>query len=189
MSSYDAPTRRRPLAARRARDLRLAVVAAGTAAASVTLLAGCTVAKPTATPSSSAALDSAAVSSGASAPASSVAASSGLTSPTPFASDSALPSAVSSASGSASPVANIEAPATKDGFRVMVHRGLILKVDVPQAAAGTPLTFTLVPASAQFITPIAGFNGYFNASSDGVVNVSVSQGGPSLGTLSVTVWG
>ncbi len=86
-------------------------------------------------------------------------------------------------------MSNVEAPATKDGFRVMVHRGFILKVDVPQAAAGTPVTFTLVPSSAQFITPIAGFNGYFNAASDGVVNVSVSQGGASLGTLSVTVWG
>ena len=89
----------------------------------------------------------------------------------------------------APPVANIEAPATKTGFQIRVHRGSILKVDVPQAAAGTPITFTLVPASAQFITPLAGFNGYFNAASDGVVNVSVSQGGPSLGTLSVTVWG
>jgi hypothetical protein len=189
MSSYDTPTKRRPLAPRGARGPRLAVVAAGTVVASVTFLAGCTAAKSTATPSSSA-LASGAVSSGASAPASSAAASSGLVSPTAFASASAaLPSPVSSAVAGAPPVANIEAPATKTGFQIRVHRGSILKVDVPQAAAGTPLTFTLVPASAQFITPVAGFNGYFNAASDGVVNVSVSQGGPSLGTLSVTVWG
>ena len=158
--------------------------------ASVTFLAGCTSAKPTAAPTSSV-LESGAVSSGASAPASSAAAASsgGAVAPTPFASASALPSPVSSAVAGAPPTANIEAPATKAGFQIRVHRGSILKVDVPQAAAGTPLTFTLVPASAQFITPIAGFNGYYNASSDGVVNVSVSQGGPSLGTLSVTVWG
>jgi hypothetical protein len=190
MSSYDTPTKRRPLASRGARGPRLAVVAAGTVVASVTFLAGCTAAKSTATPPSSA-LASGAVSSGASAPASSAAAlSSGLVSPTPFASASAaLPSPVSSAVAGAPPVANIEAPATKTGFQIRVHRGSILKVDVPQAAAGTPITYTLVPASAQFITPIAGFNGYYNAVSDGVVNVSASQGGPSLGTLSVTVWG
>jgi hypothetical protein len=167
----------------------LAVVAAGTVVASVTFLAGCTAAKSTATQPSSSGLASAAVSSGASAPASSAAASSALSAPTPFASASALPSPVSSAVAGAPPVANIEAPATKTGFQIRVHRGSILKVDVPQAAAGTPITYTLVPASAQFITPLAGFNGYFNAASDGVVNVSVSQGGPSLGTLSVTVWG
>ncbi|HEY3924956.1 MAG TPA: hypothetical protein VGL75_10385 [Acidothermaceae bacterium] len=189
MSSYDTPTKRRPLAARGARGPRLAVVAAGTVVASVTFLAGCTAAKSTATPPSGSVPASAAVSSGASAPASSAAASSGLSSPTPFASASALPSPVSSAVAGAPPVANIEAPATKTGFQIRVHRGSILKVDVPQAAAGTPITFTLVPASAQFITPIAGFNGYYNAASDGVVNVAVSQGGPSLGTLSVTVWG
>ena len=167
----------------------MAVVAAGAVVASVTFLAGCTAAKSTAT-SSSPALASGVVSSGASAPASSPAAASGVGSPTPFASSSAaLASPVSSAVAGAVPVANIEAPATKTGFQIRVHRGSILKVDVPQAAAGTPITFTLVPASAQFITPIAGFNGYYNAASDGVVNVSVSQGGPSLGTLSVTVWG
>ncbi|HZV27258.1 MAG TPA: hypothetical protein VFG00_13315 [Acidothermaceae bacterium] len=189
MSSHDTPTKRRPPAPRSARGPRLTVVAAGTVVASVTFLAGCTAAKSTATPPSSA-LASGAVSSGASAPASSAAASSGLSSPTPFASSSpALASPVSSAVAGAPPVANIEAPATKSGFQIRVHRGSILKVDVPQAAAGTPITFTLVPASAQFITPIAGFNGYYNAASDGVVNVSVSQGGPSLGTLSVTVWG
>jgi hypothetical protein len=168
----------------------LAVVAAGTVVASVTLLAGCTAAKPTAT-SSSSALASGAVSAGASAPVSSpAAASSGLFSASAPASPSAaLPSPVSSAVAGAAPVANIEAPATKTGFQIRVHRGSILKVDVPTAAAGTPITFTLIPASAQFITPIAGFNGYYNAASDGVVNVSVSQGGPALGTLSVTVWG
>jgi hypothetical protein len=96
---------------------------------------------------------------------------------------------VSSAVPNASPVANIEAPATKSGFQIRVHRGSILKVDVPQAKAGTPITFTLIPASAQFITPLAGANGFFTAASDGVVNVSVSQGGAAIGTLSVTVWG
>jgi hypothetical protein len=167
----------------------LAVVAAGTVVASVTFLAGCTAAKSTATPPSSA-LDSGAVSSGASAPASSAAASSGLFSASAPASPSApLASPVSSAVPGASPVANIEAPATKSGFQIRVHRGSILKVDVPQAAAGTPITFTLIPASAQFITPLAGANGFFTAASDGVVNVSASQGGAALGTLSVTVWG
>jgi hypothetical protein len=191
MSSHDTATKRRPLVARGARGPRLALVAAGTIVASVTFLAGCTAAKSTATPPSSA-LDSAAVSSGASAPASSpaAAASSGLFSASAPASPSAaLASPVSSAVPGAPPVANIEAPATKTGFQIRVHRGSILKVDVPQAAAGKPITFTLVPASAQFITPLTGSAGYFTAASDGVVNVSVSQGGPSLGTLSVTVWG
>jgi len=100
-----------------------------------------------------------------------------------------VPTPVSSAAPGGGPVSNIEAPATKAGFRIRVHRGLILKVDVPQAKAGTPITFTLIPASAQFITPIAGANGYYTAASDGVVNVSASQGGAALGTLSVTVWG
>jgi len=189
MSSYETPTNRRPLAARGARGPRLAVVAAGTAIASATLLAGCTAAKSTATPPSSA-LASGAVSSGASAPASSTPASSGVFSASPVASPSVPPpSPVSSAVPGASPAASIEAPATKAGFRIRVHRGLVLKVDVPQAKAGMPLTFTLIPASAQFITPLAGANGYFTAASDGVVNVSVSQGGVAIGTLSVTVWG
>jgi hypothetical protein len=189
MSSYDTPTKRRPLVARSARGPRLAVVAAGTVVALVTFLAGCTAAKPTAT-SSVSAIASSALSSGASAPASSAAASSALFSASAPASPSAaLASPVSSGVAGAPPVANIEAPATKTGFQIRVHRGSILKVDVPQAKAGTPITFTLIPASAQFITPISGFNGYYNAASDGVVNVSVSQGGPALGTLSVTVWG
>ena len=189
MTSYDTPTKRRPLAARGARGPRLALVAAGTVVASVTFLAGCTAAKSTATPSSSGPA-SAAVSSGASAPASSAAASSALFSASAPASPTAtLPTPVSSAVPGAPPVANVEAPATKTGFQIRVHRGSILKVDVPQAAAGTPVTFTLIPASAQFITPLAGANGYFTAASDGVVNVSASQGGAALGTLSVTVWG
>jgi hypothetical protein len=187
MSTYETPTKRRPLAARSARGPRLAVLAAGTVVASVTFLAGCTAAKSTAT-SSSSALASGAVSSGASAPASSAAASSAVTSASALASPSApLPSPVSSAAPSL--VANIEAPATKAGFKIRVHRGSILKVDAQQPKAGTPITFTLIPASAQFITPIAGANGYFTAASDGVVNVSVSQGGAAIGTLSVTVWG
>src|SRR5450631_447875 len=177
MSSYDTPTKRRPRAARGARGPRLALVAAGTVVASVTFLAGCTAAKSTATPSSSGPA-SAAVSSGASAPASSAAASSALFSASAPASPTAtLPTPVSSAVPGAPPVANIEAPATKTGFQIRLHRGSILKVDVPQAAAGTPITFALIPASAQFITPLAGANGYFTAASDGVVNVSASQGG------------
>jgi len=189
MSSYDTPTKRRPLAARGARGPRLALVAAGTVVASVTFLAGCTAAKSTATPSSSGPA-SAAVSSGASAPASSAAASSALFSASaPASPTAALPTPVSSIVPGGPPVANIEAPATKTGFQIRVHRGSILKVDVPQAAAGTPVTFTLIPASAQFITPLAGENGYFTAAADGVVNVSASQGGAALGTLSVTVWG
>jgi hypothetical protein len=189
MSSYDTPTKRRSLAARGARGPRLAVVAAGIVVASATFLAGCTAAKSTAT-SSSSALASGAVSSGASAPASSAAASSALFSASAPASPSApLASPVSSAVPGAAPVANIEAPATKTGFQIRVHRGSVLKVDVPQAAAGTPITFTLIPASAQFITPLAGASAFFTAVSDGVVNVSASQGGAALGTLSVTVWG
>ncbi len=194
MSSYDTPTKRRPLPSLRARGgrgPRWAVVAAGTVVASALLLAGCTSAKSTASPTSSA-IASAAVSSGASAPASSAAAaSSAFTSPTPFESSSAaVASPVSSAAAAASsPIANIEAPATKAGFQIRVHRGSILKVDVPQAKAGTPVTYTLIPASAQFITPLAGANGFFTASSDGVVNVSAAQGGAAIGTLSVTVWG
>ena len=189
MSSYDTPTKRRPLAPRGARGPRLALVAAGTVVASVTFLAGCSSTKSTATSSSSGPA-SAAVSSGGSAPASSAAASSALFSASAPASPSAaVATPVSSAAPGGGPVANIEAPATKTGFQIRVHRGSILKVDVPQAKAGTPITFNLIPASAQFITPLAGANGYFTAASDGVVNVSASQGGAALGTLSVTVWG
>ena len=190
MSSYDTPTKRRPLAARGARGPRLALVAAGTVVASVTFLAGCTAAKKSAAPEPSSGPASAAVSSGGSAPASSAAASSALFSASaPASPTAALPTPVSSIVPGGPPVANIEAPATKTGFQIRVHRGSILKVDVPQAAAGTPVTFTLIPASAQFITPLAGENGYFTAAADGVVNVSASQGGAALGTLSVTVWG
>jgi hypothetical protein len=190
MSSYDTPTKRRPLVARGARGPRLALVAAGTVVASATFLAGCSAAKSTAT-SSSSAIASGALSSGASAPASSpAAASSGLLSASAAVSPSAaLASPVSSAVPGAPPVANIEAPATKTGFQIRLHRGSILKVDVPQAPAGATLTFTLIPASAQFITPLAGENGFFTGTSDGVVNVSASAGGAALGTLSVTVWG
>ena len=189
MSSYDTPTKRRPLAPRGARGPRLALVAAGTVVASVTFLAGCTSVKKSAAPEPSSGPASAAVSSGASAPASSAAASSALFSASaPASPTAALASPVSSAAPGP-PVANIEAPATKTGFQIRVHRGSILKVDVPQAKAGTPITFNLIPASAQFITPLAGANGYFTAASDGVVNVSASQGGAALGTLSVTVWG
>lgn len=191
MSSYDTPTKRRPrrdLHARGARGPRLALVAAGTVVA-VTFLAGCTSTKKSAAPEPSSGPVSAAVSSGASAPASSAAASSALFSASaPASPTAALASPVSSAAPGP-PVANIEAPATKTGFQIRVHRGSILKVDVPQAKAGTPVTFNLIPASAQFITPLAGENGYFTAASDGVVNVSASQGGAALGTLSVTVWG
>ncbi len=103
--------------------------------------------------------------------------------------DPSLASPVSSEVPGASLIANIQAPATKGGFQIRLHRGSILQVTVPQAKAGTPVTFTLVPATSTSLTPIAGHDGYFNGAQDGVVNVTVTQGGAAIGTLSVTVWG
>jgi len=96
---------------------------------------------------------------------------------------------VSSEVPGASLVPNIEAPATKGGFQIRLHRGSTLKVEVPQAKAGTAVIFGLVPTTSTFLTPIAGQAGYFTGADDGVVNVTVTQGGVAIGTLSVTVWG
>jgi hypothetical protein len=103
--------------------------------------------------------------------------------------ESSLATPVSSAVPGAPLVANIEAPATKGGFQIRLHRGSTLKVDASQAKAGTPVTFALVPATSTFLTPIAGHDGFYTGAADGVVNVTVMQGGAAIGTLSVTVWG
>jgi hypothetical protein len=86
-------------------------------------------------------------------------------------------------------VANIEAPATKSGFQIRLHRGSILKVDPQQAKAGSTIAFVLVPAGSSLVTPIAGFPGYYTGAADGVVNITVTQDGAAIGSLSVTVWG
>jgi hypothetical protein len=95
----------------------------------------------------------------------------------------------SSAATPAPPVANIEAPAPKAGFQIRVHRGLLLKVNVPQAKAGSTLAFALSPSSSTSLKPLAGHDGYFMGAADGVVKVQVSQDGVAAGSLTVTVWG
>jgi hypothetical protein len=156
---------------------------------SAAVLAACSSSHKTATPPSSAsAIASSALSSGPSAPLSSVPITAFPASPLASAA-SALPTPISSAVPGAPLVANIEAPAPKAGFKIRLHKGSILKVDVPQAKAGTPVTFALVPANSTFLTPIPGQVAFYTGAADGVVNVTAMQGGAAIGTLSVTVWG
>jgi hypothetical protein len=157
---------------------------------SAAVLAGCTSTHKSATtpPSSASAPESSAFSSGPAAPLSSVPITAFPASPL-ASSASALPTPVSSEVPGAPLVANIEAPAIKAGFQVRLHKGSTLKVDAPQAKAGTPVTYALVPATSTFLTPIAGQDGFYTGAEDGVVNVTVMQGGTALGTLTVTVWG
>jgi hypothetical protein len=162
-----------------------AVVVAFVGAAAV--LAGCTSSHSGATAPSSAP-QSSPLSSGPSAPLSSVPITAFPASPLASA-EASLPTPVSSEVPGASLMANIEAPATKGGLQIRLHRGLTLKVDVPQAKAGTAVTFSLVPATSTFLTPVAGHDGFYTGADDGVVNVTVTQGGVAIGTLSVTVWG
>jgi hypothetical protein len=169
------------------RSLRSAGAVVVAFAGSVAVLAGCTSSHPSATAPSSAAAPSALASSPEPA-LSSVPITAFPASPLASA-DSGLPSPVSSEVPGASLIANIEAPATKGGFQIRLHRGSILQVTVPQAKAGTPVAFALIPATSTFLTPIAGHDGYFSGAQDGVVNVTVTQGGAAIGTLSVTVWG
>jgi hypothetical protein len=153
------------------------------------ILAACSSTHKTATPPSSASAPaSSAFSSGPAAPLSSIPITAFPASPL-ASSASALPTPVSSAVPGAPLVANIEAPAIKAGFQVRLHKGSTLKVDAPQAKAGTPVTFALVPATSTFLTPIAGQDGFYTGAEDGVVNVTVMQGGAAIGTLTVTVWG
>jgi hypothetical protein len=164
------------------------VAAVGIAfAAAAAVLAGCTSSHHSATAPSSAP-QSSPLSSGPSAPASSVPITAFPASPLASAAAS-LPTPVSSEVPGASLVANIEAPAIKGGFQIRLHRGSTLQVEVPQAKAGTAVTFGLVPATSTFLTPIAGHDGFYTGADDGVVNVTVTQGGVAIGTLSVTVWG
>ncbi|HTC69055.1 MAG TPA: hypothetical protein VK662_05745, partial [Acidothermaceae bacterium] len=164
-----------------------AVVVAFVGAAAV--VASCSSSHKTATPASSApAPASSALSSGPSEALSSVPITAFPASPLASAASS-LPPPVSSEVPGAPLVANIEAPAIKAGFQVRLHKGSIIKVDAPQAKAGTPVTFALVPATSTFLTPIAGQDGYYTGAADGVVNVTVMQGGAAIGTLTVTVWG
>jgi hypothetical protein len=165
----------------------VAVVLAFVGAAAV--LAACSSTHKTATPPTSAsAIASSAFSSAPSAPLSSVPITAFPASP--LASEaSSLASPVSSEVPGAPLVANIEAPATKTGFKIRLHKGSILKVDVPQAKAGTPVTFAMVPATSTYLTAIPGQDGFYTGAEDGVVNVTAMQGGAAIGTLSVTVWG
>jgi hypothetical protein len=150
------------------------------------VLAGCSSSHSSATAPSTAP-QSSPLSSGPSAPLSSVPITAFPASP--LASAASLPTPVSSEVPGAPLVANIEAPATKGGFQIRLHRGSTLQVEVPQAKAGTAVTFGLVPASSTFLMPIAGHDGFYTGADDGVVNVTVTQGGVAIGTLSVTVWG
>jgi hypothetical protein len=164
---------------------------ASVAAVSVALLpaiflAGCTSSHPNATAPSSAPGSGLASSSGPATPLSSAPASA---SPAVSSAASSLPTPISSTVPGAAPVANIEAPATKSGFQIRLHRGSILKVDPQQAKAGSTIAFALVPAGSSLVAPISGFPGYFTGAADGVVNITVTQDGAAIGSLSVTVWG
>jgi hypothetical protein len=191
MSSYDIESPRTTPALvgltsglRSVRSASAAVVSV--AVLPVIFLVGCTSAHPNATTPSSAPASGLASSSGPATPLSSAPAS---PSAAVSSAASSLPTPVSSAVPGAAPVANIEAPATKSGFQIRLHRGSILKVDPQQPKAGSTIAFVLVPAGSSLVTPISGFPGYFTAAADGVVNVTVTQDGAAIGTLSVTVWG
>jgi hypothetical protein len=145
-----------------------------------------------ATSSPASSLSGGALSSGPVAPLSSGPASGSSGSAPPPASPSvaaSLPTPVSSEVAPGPPVANIEAPAPKSGFKIRVHRGGLLKVNVPQAKAGATLAFALDPASSKSLKPLAGYEGYFIGTADGVVAVQASEDGVAVGTLTVTVWG
>jgi hypothetical protein len=70
-----------------------------------------------------------------------------------------------------------------------LHRGSILKVDPQQPKSGSTIAFVIVPAGSSLVTPISGLPGYFTGAADGVVNITVTQDGAAIGSLSVTVWG
>jgi len=185
MSFNDTEFGRAPLG--RLGSLRSAAAIVAAFVCSAAVLAGCTSTHRSAAAPSSAPLSSALNSSPAPA-LSSVPITAFPESPLASA-DPSVASPVSSEVPGAALIANIEAPATKGGFQIRLHRGSTLKVDAPQAKGATPVTFALVPATSTFLTPIAGHDGYFSGAQDGVVNVTVAQGGVAIGTLSVTVWG
>ena len=132
---------------------------------------------PVASGSAPVAVSSAAVASG-SAPASSAAPTAASSAPEPV--SSLAPGVI---------IAEIEAPATKAGFQIRLHRGSTIKVDAQQAPAGATLTFTVNPAAAKTLTPIADHPGYYKGAVDGLAVVSVSAGSTALGTIAITVWG
>jgi hypothetical protein len=111
----------------------------------------------------------------------------------PVVSGSAIASPVASEPVSSLPpgvlVATIEAPATLTGFKIRLHRSSIIQVDAPQAAKGMPVTFAVTPTASTTLTPVSGHDGFFTGTADGVATVTVSQGGKSLGTIAITVWG
>lgn len=134
---------------------------------------------PIASASAPVAVSSAAVASGpASAPASSAAPTAASSAPEPV--SSLAPGVI---------VADIEAPATKAGFQIRLHRGATIKVDAQQAPAGATLTYTVNPAAAKTLTPVADHAGYYKGAVDGLAVVSVSAGSTALGTIAITVWG
>ena len=132
---------------------------------------------PVSSGSAPVAVSSAAVASG-SAPASSAAPTAAASSTAPV---SSLPPGVITA--------EIEAPATKAGFQIRLHRGSTIKVDAQQAPAGATLTYTVSPASAKTLTPVADHPGFYEGAVDGLAVVSVSAGSTALGTIAITVWG
>jgi hypothetical protein len=188
MSSCDIESPRAPRAVtsglRSVRSTSIAVVSV--AVLPVIFLAGCTSSHPNATAQSSAPGSGAASSSG---PATALSSAPVSASPAVSSAAASLPPPISSAVPGAAPVANIEAPATKSGFQIRLHRGSILKVDPQQAKAGSTIAFALVPAGSSLVTPVSGFPGYYTGAADGVVNITVTQDGAAIGSLSVTVWG
>ncbi len=108
---------------------------------------------------------------------------------------SAVPTAAASSTAPVSSLppgvitAEIEAPATKAGFQIRLHRGSTIKVGAQQAPAGATLTFTVSPATAKTLTPVADHPGFYKGAVDGLAVVSVSAGSTALGTIAITVWG
>jgi hypothetical protein len=164
------------------RPRRLAAVAL---AASALVLAGCTTSHKAATSPSSA--SGSALVSGSAAPLSSGAGGASL--PASPAAGSSDAGSISSTAATPALVANIEAPATKAGFTIRLHRGSIVKVNPQQPKAGSPITFVVEPASTKVLNPVPGNAGYYTGAVDGVANVKVTQGGAVIGTLAITVWG
>jgi len=68
----------------------------------------------------------------------------------------------------------------------VVWAGAVVVVVLP---AGATLTYTVSPAAAKTLTPVADHPGYYKGAVDGLAVVSVSAGSTALGTIAITVWG
>jgi hypothetical protein len=160
-------------------------LACATLVASTLVVAGCSTSHKAAKAPSSA--PASGLGSGSAAPLSSAAAGGSL--PASPAASSSDAGSISSTAAVPALVANIEAPATKAGFAIKLHRGSVIKVNPQQPKAGSPITFVVDPVTSKVLSPVPGNPGYYTGAVDGVANVKVSQGGSVIGTIAITVWG